>query len=112
MSWEGYNFDVLSGLLALPAAWLIQRYPEQRRTIALVYNVTGLVLLINILVISVLSMPLPIRYFHNEPANTIVAAFPFFYLPSVLVVLAATLHIWSLRQLALERKTAGHLAGA
>jgi len=50
-------------------------------------------------VIAVLSMPTPIRYFMNEPANTLVAEFPFILLPAVLVPMAYTMNIFSLRQL-------------
>jgi hypothetical protein len=39
----------------------------------------------------------------NEPANTIVAQFPFIYLPGVLVVLAFVFHVFSLRQLLLKK---------
>jgi hypothetical protein len=35
----------------------------------------------------------------NEPANTIVAVFPISWLPGLLVPLAYTLHIFSLKQL-------------
>jgi hypothetical protein len=62
-----------------------------------------LLLLLNILVIAVLSMPSPFRYFLNEPSNVIVAQFPYILLPGVLVPLAYSLHIFSLRQL-LTRK--------
>jgi hypothetical protein len=47
----------------------------------------------------VLSMPTSLRYFMNEPSNTIVAQFPFILLPGVLVPIAYTMHIFSLRQL-------------
>jgi hypothetical protein len=56
-------------------------------------------LLMNIVTIAVLSMPTPFRQFMNEPANEIVATFPFVYLPGVLVVLAFAFHAFSLRQL-------------
>jgi len=71
--------------------------------VALLYNIGGLLLLVNVLVIAVLSMPTPLRVFHNEPANTLLAYFPYIYLPGVLVPLAYTLHIFSLRQWALAR---------
>jgi hypothetical protein len=58
-----------------------------------------MLLLLNILVIAVLSMPTPFRYFQNEPANTLVAKFPFVLLPGILVPIAYTMHIFSLRQL-------------
>jgi hypothetical protein len=55
------------------------------------------------MIIAILSMPTSFRYFMNEPANTIVAQFPFIYLPGVLVVLAFAFHIFSLRQLLLKK---------
>jgi len=104
MTFEGQNYDILSGLLALVAAWLMTRYAQHWKTIAVIYNITGLALLLNILVVAVLSMPGPLRHFMNEPANTMVAEFPFVYLPGALVVLAITLHIFSLRQVFLRSR--------
>ncbi len=102
MTFEGYNFDVLSGLLAIPAALIIKnkRWPG----VSLAYNIIGLLLLINIIMVAILSMPTPLRYFMNEPANTLVGEFPFIYLPGVLVVAAYSLHIFSLRQWWLLKK--------
>ncbi len=102
MTFEGYNFDVVSGILALPVGYIMQRFGEKTKPIGIVYNVIGLLLLINILIIAVLSMPTPFRYFMNEPSNTIIGEFPFIFLPGVLVVLAIALHIFSLRQLFLK----------
>jgi hypothetical protein len=102
MTFEGYNYDILSGLLAIPAGWLMMKYPLKARTIGLIYNLLGILLLINILTIAVLSMPTPIRTFMNEPANTIIGEFPFIYLPAVLVIVALALHIFSFRQLMLR----------
>jgi len=102
MTFEGYNFDALSGLLAIPVAMIIKK--KWSPSISLAYNIIGLLLLLNILVIAVLSMPTPLRCFMNEPANTLVGEFPFIYLPAVLVVIAYSLHIFSLRQIWLLRK--------
>ena len=102
MTFEGYNFDVLSGLFALPVGWALAKHKSYAKSLAIVYNVGGLLLLFNIVTIAVLSMPTPFRQFMNEPANTIVAQFPFIYLPGVLVVLAFAFHIFSLRQLMMK----------
>lgn len=96
MTFEGYNFDGLSGVLAIAFALILRK--KWSSFFALVYNIIGIGLLINILVIAVLSMPTPFRYFMNEPPNTLIAEFPFIYLPAVLVVIAYSLHIFSLRQ--------------
>ncbi|TMI62407.1 MAG: hypothetical protein E6H07_13385 [Bacteroidetes bacterium] len=104
MTFEGRNFDILTGLLALPVGYLLARRKSNASKLAIFYNFLGILLLINILVIAVLSMPTSIRYFMNEPANTLVAEFPFILLPGVLVPLAYTLHIFSLRQLFFRRE--------
>jgi hypothetical protein len=95
MTFEGYNFDVLSGALAPFVAWFF----KGNRKVMIAYNFIGLALLINILTIAILSMPTPLQYFTNEPANTIVSYFPVVVLPGLLVPLAYTLHIFSLKQL-------------
>lgn len=102
MTFEGYNFDVLGGILAIPFAMIIKKKWSPKFSLA--YNIIGLVLLLNIVVIAILSMPTPLRYFMNEPPNTLVGQFPFIYLPAVLVVIAYSLHIFSLRQIWLLRK--------
>lgn len=97
MSFEGRNFDVLSGLFAIPVGYYCLVRKSWPRWIVLVYNIGGLALLLNVLTIAVLSMPTPLRYFHNEPASTLMGRFPFIFLPGLLVPLAYSLHISSLR---------------
>ncbi|HEX3168817.1 MAG TPA: hypothetical protein VHQ93_21260 [Chitinophagaceae bacterium] len=99
MTFEGRNFDVITGILALPVGYLIARKKTYSSKLILAFNIIGIVLLLNILVIAVLSMPTSIRYFMNEPSNTLVGQFPFILLPGVLVPIAYTMHIFSLRQL-------------
>lgn len=105
MSFEGRNFDVLTGLLALPAGILLLRKKRWSSKIILTYNVIGIALLINIVVVALLSMPTPFRYFMNEPSNILLAQFPFILLPGLLVPIAYTLHIFSLRQLFIKKNT-------
>jgi hypothetical protein len=102
MTFEGFNFDIISGILALPAAWIMSRNAKFSKLTGIIYNIIGLLLLVNVLVIAVTSMPTPIRKFITEPALSIVGEFPFIFLPGVLVVLALALHIFSLRQLLIK----------
>ena len=102
MSFEGRNFDVLSGLLAMPVGYYCFVRKSWPRWIVVAYNIMGLALLLNVLVIAVLSMPTPLRYFHNEPASTLMGHFPFIFIPGLLVPLAYSLHILSLRQYSLR----------
>lgn len=104
MTFEGRNFDVLTGVLALPVGYLIARKKNYSSKLIIAFNIIGIVLLLNILVIAVLSMPTSIRYFMNEPSNTLVAQFPFILLPGVLVPIAYTMHIFSLRQLLAKQR--------
>ena len=112
LSLEGRNFDIVTGLLAIPVGYfvfVIRRWP---RWVAVGYHLLGMGLLVNVLVLSFLSMPTPMRVFFNEPANTLITQFPFVFLPGMLVPLAFSLHIISLRQMALLGHGAGKLATA
>jgi hypothetical protein len=100
MTFEGRNWDILSGIAGL----LVGLFFMQNRRVVLVYNLLGLVLLINIVGTALLSMPTPFRVFMQEPANTIVLKWPFIFLPTFLVPLAYGLHFLSWRQLWLSRK--------
>jgi hypothetical protein len=95
MTFEGMNFDIVAGLSAPLIAYLFQH----NKKVVIVWNIVCLGLLINIVTVAVLSLPTPLRYFMNEPANTMVAYFPITFLPAFLVPLAYTLHFFSLRQL-------------
>lgn len=101
MSFEGRNFDILVGITGPIFGYFCFVKQNWSKKAAFWWNIAGLALLFNILVIAVLSMPTPIRMFMNEPANRIVAIFPFFFLPSILVPIAFVMHIFSLRQLSL-----------
>ncbi len=103
MSFEGRNFDILTGLLAFPVGYYCFVKKTWPPIAALLYNIAGLVLLLNVVTISTLSMPTPLRAFHNQPDSSLLTKFPFIYLPGLLVPLAYTLHILSLRQWGIYR---------
>ena len=97
MTFEGRNFDILAGITAPFAGWIYQR--TRNRLFATLWNIAGLLLLGNIVVVAILSMPGRFRYFTEGPANTLLTHFPFIYLPAVLVPIAYCAHVLSLRQL-------------
>lgn len=105
MTFEGRNPDVLIGLTApFIAYWGIQQQ-KLPHWVIIAWNFFGLATLFNIVTIAVLSAPSPIRYFMNEPANTLVLQFPYQFIPTFLVPLALFLHLFSLKQhFALLRK--------
>lgn len=98
MTFEGRNFDIVTGVLALPVGYVLMRKKSNAKKWLIGFNIIGLLLLLNVLMIAVFSMPTPLRQFTNEPALTLVAQFPFILLPGVLVPVAYTMHIFSLRQ--------------
>jgi len=108
LSFEGRNFDILTGLFALPVGYYCFVKKSWPPAIALLYNIAGLLLLVNVVTISTLSMPTPLRMFHNGPDSSLLTTFPFIYLPGVLVPFAYTLHILSLRQWRMVRRSANH----
>ena len=105
MSFEGCNFDIHTGLLAFPVGYYCFVKKSWPPVAALLYNIAGLLLLLNIVAISTLSLPTPLRVFHNQPDSSLLTMFPFIYLPGLLVPLAYTLHILSLRQLGMYRRS-------
>jgi hypothetical protein len=95
MTFEGRNFDILAGITSIFASLFLIKSKHWM----IVWNIIGLILLINIVSIAVLSMPTFLQVFHNEPSNTIVTKFPYILLPTFLVPLAYTLHFLSLKKL-------------
>lgn len=102
MTFEGRNFDILVGLTAPFAAYVAFSNGRFNRKFAIAWNIAGLLLLANILIIAILSMPTPLRVFMNEPANTEVGKFPVIFLPAILVPIAYYFHAFSLKQLLMK----------
>ena len=103
MTFEGRNFDVFAGLSASVVGYIYAKNPIKYRRLAIIWNFAGLGLLLNILIVAILSFPTKFRYFMNEPANTFVADFPGVLLPGFLVMIAYTMHYFSLKQLLSKR---------
>jgi hypothetical protein len=99
MTFEGLNYDILVGLTAPVVALYLARNPARKTVVGVVWNILGLALLFNIVTIAILSTPTPFRFFMNEPANAIVAYWPFIWLPGFVVPMAFLLHVFSLKQL-------------
>jgi hypothetical protein len=98
MTFDGMNFDFVTGLTAVVVAlWAWRgRVP---RLVLLAWNLLGLALLVTIVTIAMLSAPVPFRVFWNEPANTIVTTVPFVWLPTMLVPFAWIGHLLVFRRL-------------
>jgi hypothetical protein len=93
MSFQGWNFDIATGVSAVLLAALVgvRRAP---RALVLAWNALGGALLVIVMVIAVASLP-RFAAFGTEPArlNTWVMHLPFVWLPAVLVASALAGHL-------------------
>ena len=97
MTIEGRNFDVLTGLAAIPMAWLAGR-GTWGRWIVLIWNVAGVLLLANVVATAMLSVPTRFRQASLGPANTFITGAPYIWLPVLLVQAAWFGHLLIFRQ--------------
>lgn len=99
MTFEGRNFDILSGLSAPIVYYFGFIKNKISKQLMLIWNFVCLGLLINIVVNAVLSVPTPFQQFAFEQPNIAILYFPFVLLPSFLVPLVFLSHLASIRQL-------------
>jgi hypothetical protein len=103
MSYSGRSFDILTGITAIVVALLV-RTGRGGRPLVLAWNLMGLGLLANILVIAILSTP-RFAYFGPDRLNVFVMYPPFVWLPAVMVLAALAGHLIIFR--ALGRQLSG-----
>lgn len=96
MTFEGRNPDLLIGLSAPLVALAVQRNWMPLKAL-LIWNIAGLLFLINIMSVAILCLPTPFRVFFDSIPNEFVLYFPFNLIPSVFVMLALFLHILSIK---------------
>ena len=96
MTFAGWNFDILSGILAPIVFWLAFRNGKVNRKLLIAWNILGLALLINIVSIAILSLQSPIQRVAFEQPNRAVLYFPFIWLPAIVVPIVLFSHLASL----------------
>lgn len=99
MTFLWLNQDIIVGLTAPFAAWLFFGKQRYQKPEAIMWNVFGIALLLNVLIIGIFSNPSPLRVFLNEPSSIFVNQFPFIWIVSFIVPFALAMHLLSLRQL-------------
>ena len=107
MTYTGRNWDVVTGITGLLlGGWLLTGRSAPRWLI-LLWNLAGLALLLNIVIVAVLSTPVPFRRFLAGPPNLLPSTFPYVWLPSFLVELALASHLLVFRKIGIggERRT-------
>lgn len=99
MTFEGRNFDIVSGITA-PVIYYFGFIKKQVSSkLILVWNFICLGLLINIVANAVLAAPFPFQQFAFDQPNIAVLYFPFNWLPSSIVPLVLFSHLVNIRQL-------------
>jgi hypothetical protein len=99
MTFEGRNFDIFSGLTALPMAWYAFQNNPIKRTPLLIWNVICLALVCIIVTIGILSVATPVQQFGFEQPNIGVLKFPFGWLPSFIVPVVLFCHLVAIKRL-------------
>jgi hypothetical protein len=99
MTFEGRNFDLLSGITA-PIVWYFGFVRKRfSRAVLLIWNFFCLGLLINIVLWAVLSAPSPFQQLAFDQPNVAILHFPFIWLPCLIVPLVLVSHLAVIRKL-------------
>jgi hypothetical protein len=103
MTFEGMNFDILSGLTAPIAYYLSFRNGETNSSVLIAWNIFALLMLVNIVSIAALSLPSPIQQMAFDQPNIAVMYFPFIWLPAIVVPIVLFAHLAALWKLLVGR---------
>ncbi|HEY0680197.1 MAG TPA: hypothetical protein VGD17_18055 [Chitinophagaceae bacterium] len=99
MTFEGRNFDVLVGLAAPIAGYMVQK--KTHYGVGIAFNIFGLVALANIITIVVPAFPSP---FQKYATLHLASYFPGITIPALLAPAAMYVHILSIKQLMAKRR--------
>jgi len=99
MTFEGRNFDILSGLTAPFIYYFGFVKKTLDKKIILAWNFICLALLINIVATAILSAPFTFQKLAFDQPNIAILYFPFVWLPCCIVPIVFLSHLVSIRQL-------------
>ena len=99
MSFEGRNFDILSGLSAPFIAYYGFRKKRIGTKALMAWNVVALLLVIQVVTTGILSIPSPIQQLSFDQPNLAVLYFPYVLLPGIVVPIVIFGHLAILRKL-------------
>jgi hypothetical protein len=99
MTFEGRNFDILSGISAPFIYYLAFQKETYNKWVLLVWNIICLILLINIVRIAILSAPFAFQRYGLDQPNIAVLYFPYIWLPACVVPVVLLSHLASIRLL-------------
>lgn len=96
MSYSGRNFDIITGVTAGIVAMVVRS--GRGRSLAFLWNVMGLALVVNVATVGILSTP-RFRYFGDDRLNIWITYPPYVWLPAVMVLAAVAGHLLIFRAL-------------
>jgi len=99
MTFEGRNFDILSGITAPIIFYFAFIRKKMHHKAILIWNVICLALLVNIVINAILSAPSQFQQFAFDQPNIALIYFPFIWLPCCIVPLVVLSHLAAIRQL-------------
>ena len=99
MTYEGINFDILSGITAPIMYYLVFIKQKISHRGLLIWNIACLALLINIVTQAILSFPSPFQQFAFEQPNIGIADFPMVWLPCCVVPIVLYAHLVAIQRL-------------
>lgn len=99
MTFEGTNFDIISGISAPFVYYFAFRGGKVNRPLLIAWNIAALLLLVNIVVTAILAFPSPMQQIAFDQPNQAIMYFPFIWLPAIVVPIVFFAHIASLRKL-------------
>lgn len=102
MTFEGRDFDILIGITAIIIYLITYTFKRYNRALLIVWNVIGMIFLLNIVVHAILSVQSPIQQFGFDQPNRAVLEYPFVLLPAVVVPIVMLSHLATLRKLILK----------
>ena len=99
MTFEGRNFDILSGLSAPLITYFGFTKNVLSKKFMLAWNIICLLLLLNVVVNAILSAPFQFQQFAFDQPNIAVLYFPFVWLPGFIVPVVLFSHLVLIRRL-------------
>lgn len=98
MTFEGRNFDVLSGVTAPLVYWFGYRRAILRPPVLIAWNIVCLGLLTNIVVNAILSVPFGLQTQAFDRPNVAILHFPYVWLAGIIVPIVLLSHLACLRR--------------
>jgi len=103
MTFAGWNFDVLVPLSCMLILALRTAGTGNSRLLLICWNLAGMLLLLWIVLIAILSSPLPFQQLAFDQPNMAVMQFPYVWLPAGLVPLIFVSHLLAIKTLLRSR---------